>query len=280
MTDLHALHDAFAELERRADAASAGMPLDLAPRRQSQRRPVSRLVPVAVSALVVAGLAAGATRLAPGGNGGTDGGTQTGASPGGAPATARPQPSPTPPHSVVPRDPDDLAARFRVVLGGSATFTVTETGAAARITLPPGPDATSKPTAPGAAVDRQPNGSQTTHVGAAIVGTLTAGGVTGGYDLQIYPDDNPGKAQCDDPDRSHCTVSTLADGSTLAVGQERLENAANGVTYQVSLVRPDGVTFLMHVSNERSPKGASQVLAAHPPLTTDQLVAIVTSDRW
>jgi hypothetical protein len=234
-------------------------------------------VPVAVTALVVAGLAAGATLLAPG----HDGGTQTGVSPGSGSSTARPQPSPAPLHSVVPRDPDELAARFRVVLGGSATFTVTETGAAARLTVPPAPTATAHPrVSGGTTVTRQPNGSQTTQVGAAIIGTLTAGGVTGGYDLQIYPDNPGGKAWCDDSDRSHCTIRTLADGSTLSVGQEPLENAKNGVTYQVSMVRPDGVTFLMHVSNERSPKGGSQVLGAHPPLTTDQMVAIVTSDRW
>jgi hypothetical protein len=277
MNDPHALHDAFAELERRADAASAFMPLELPPRRRPQRRPAARLVPVAVTAFVVAGLAAGATLLAPG----HDGGTRTGASPGAGSATPRPQPSPTPPHSVVPRDPDELAARFRVVLGDLATFTVTETGAAARVAVPPNPTATAHPRAgTGTTVTRQPNGSQTTHVGAAIVGTLTAGGVTGGYDLQIYPDDPGSKARCDDPDRSRCGIRTLADGSTLAVGQEPLENARIGVTYEVSMVRPDGVTFLMHMSNERSPKGASEVLAAHPPLTTDQMVAIVTSPRW
>ena len=48
----------------------------------------------------------------------------------------------------------------------------------------------------------------------------------------------------------------------------------------MNLIRADGVEFLMHLSNERDPKGASPVLAAAPPLTTDEMVAIVTSDLW
>jgi hypothetical protein len=117
-------------------------------------------------------------------------------------------------------------------------------------------------------------------VGAAIVGTLTASGVTGGFDLQIFRDEPGGTAQCDDPDRARCTVRRLADGSSLALGREPLQGARNALTYQVNLVRPDGVEFLMHVSNERDPKGASAVLAARPPLTREQMTAIVVSDRW
>jgi hypothetical protein len=116
--------------------------------------------------------------------------------------------------------------------------------------------------------------------GAAIVGTLTSAGTTGGFDLQIFRASPGSKPMCDDPDRSRCSVRRLADGSWLAVGRERLPNSANGITYQVDLVRSDGVEFLMHVSNERSPKGASDVLATHPPLTTRQMTAIVRSDRW
>ena len=46
------------------------------------------------------------------------------------------------------------------------------------------------------------------------------------------------------------------------------------------LIRADRVEFLMHVSNERDPKGESAVLAPQPPLSTDQMLGIVTSDRW
>jgi hypothetical protein len=77
-----------------------------------------------------------------------------------------------------------------------------------------------------------------------------------------------------------CTVTTLPDGSMLALGHEPLEGAPNGVTYQADLVRSDGVEFLMHLSNERDPKGDSDVLAPQPPLTADQMKSIVTSDRW
>jgi hypothetical protein len=46
------------------------------------------------------------------------------------------------------------------------------------------------------------------------------------------------------------------------------------------LLRPDGANFVLHVSNQRSPKGASELLGPRPPLTTDQMIAILTSDRW
>jgi hypothetical protein len=45
------------------------------------------------------------------------------------------------------------------------------------------------------------------------------------------------------------------------------------------LLRADGVDLTLYVSNQRSPKGASQKLAQQPPLTTDQLAALITSDR-
>ena len=40
------------------------------------------------------------------------------------------------------------------------------------------------------------------------------------------------------------------------------------------------VEFVMHVSNERDPKGAGAVLAPKPPLRLDQMTEILTSDRW
>ena len=116
--------------------------------------------------------------------------------------------------------------------------------------------------------------------GAAIVGVLTSAGVSGGYDIQIFQSDPGTKASCDDPDSSTCDVRRLADGSWLATGREPLQNHADGVTYQAELVRPDGVEFIMHVSNEPDPKGAGAVLAPKPPLTVEQMTGIVTSDRW
>ena len=70
----------------------------------------------------------------------------------------------------------------------------------------------------------------------------------------------------------------LPDGSKLAAGQVALEGS--GVTNEVKLLRPDGVVFIMHVSNRQSPKGLGPLLGAHPPLTVEQLVSIATSDRW
>jgi hypothetical protein len=160
---------------------------------------------------------------------------------------------------------------FRVVLGDTATFTVTDTGHAVSVSVP------SRMSSGGGVQLPTPAGKPN---GAAIVGVLTAGGVSGGYDIQIFQNDPGTKATCDDPDSSTCSVRRLDDGSSLATGHEPLQNNPNGVTYQADLIRPDGVEFLMHVSNERDPKGESAVLAAHPPLTVDDMAGILTSDRW
>jgi hypothetical protein len=255
MTDLRTLTDAFAELERRGDAAAARMP-DGLPRRA---RTTSRLVPAAVAAAVVAGLATGVALFAPDDEVG--GGTMA--------ASASTPPTPPAPAATVPATPAELAGRFTDVLGDLATFTVTETGTPVRITLPP---------APGDGRSQEPVADPTPS-GVAIVGTLTSAGVTGGYDLQIYRgSESERESWCDSPEEG-CARSRLPDGSSLAVGTTTTLEGG-GVTYLVNLVRPDGVTTLMHLSNQRSPKGASDLLAPRPPLTTGQMVAIVTADGW
>lgn len=299
MTDFRTLTDAFAELERRADEASAAMPADTA----HHVPPRHRAGPLLIAASVVAVLAvvAAVALLARGRNAGTDA------------AAGPPTPTQRATHSAspktsdtfqVPQTPAELARRFQVVLGGSATITVTDTGAPVQASVPAAPTRTvpavpnhvvpgvprhGVPATPTQTVPAVPNGSTGYQTalpasgeanGAAIVGTLTASGVTGGFDLQIFRDRPGGTAMCDDPDRSRCTVRRLADGSSLAVGREPLQGAAHAVTFSVDLIRPDGVEFLMHVSNERDPKGESSVLAAQPPLTTQQMTAIVTSSRW
>ncbi len=281
MTDLRTLTDAFDELERRGDAAAARMSNEVPLRRQS--RPMTRLVPVAVAVAVIGGLATGVAVFAPGG----DAGTPVGAAPTSATPTAPPTPvstTPTTPTSPVPATPEELADRFRTVLGDTATFTVTDTGHPMSVGVPesmpqtpgnaPAPDGSGGPADP-----LQPEGTGTPN-GAAIVGLLTASGVTGGYDLQIYQSEPRTEAFCDNPDQANCTINQLPDGALLAIGQTALEGSPNGVTYQVNLVRADGVTLLMHVSNERDPKGASEVLAPQPPLTVDRMVAILKSDGW
>jgi hypothetical protein len=273
MADLQTLTDAFVEFERRADALpssrSSGEP---AGRRHSQHR--SRPMLLVATVVAVLAVAAGALGIARN----TDRSDRTGPPMQSQGVAAGPGPSTsasTPAPFSIPRTPAELARRFRVVLGDSATFTVTETGApvAARV-----PAATRSPGAPSVPVataepTREPHG-------AAIVGVLTAAGRAGGFDLQIFRESPNQPASCDDPDRSRCTVRRLADGSSLAVGDEPLQGSENGVTYQVNLIRSDGVEFLMHLSNERDPKGASPVLAASPPMTKAQLTALVTSDRW
>jgi hypothetical protein len=268
MNDFNTLTEAFAELERRADAVTANRPAEpVAVHRASRHR--SRPLLVAASVVAVATAAVGATLIV-----GDDGSAPGHKAAGSKTATVS---SPVvPPAFEIPTTPEDLAQRFRIVLGDTATFTVTETGHAVTVQAPPAPTHTGRNR-----IHNVPTSSaQATPNGAAIVGTLTAAGRTGGYDLQIFRATPGSRPMCDDPDRSHCTVRHLADGSWIAIGRERLQNAANAVTYQVDLVRPDGAEFIMHMSNERSPKGASDVLAARPPLTTRQMTAIVTSDRW
>ncbi|MFE9749836.1 hypothetical protein ACFYOT_33405 [Saccharothrix saharensis] len=260
MTDSRALDDAFEELERRADAVTAARPFELP--RAPASRPNARLVPIALAAAVVAGVATGAVLLVPNADPGT-----TTARPGASSSAPEPVVTTTPPPAH--DSPEVLAERLQAVLGDLATFVVTERGpGATRMTLPASPHSASPDV--GAQPGRQ--------VGASIGGTLTSAGVTGGFDLVVYPGTTGERVGCGAPDEPGCTVRDLPDGSTLAAGQVALEGS--GVTNEVKLVRPDGLVFIMHVSNRQSPKGLGPVLGAHPPLTVEQLVAIATSDRW
>ena len=264
MTDLTKLSDAFAELERRADTATSATTFDVPVARGRLRWPL-----VAAAALGVAAVAGGVAVVAQS--------SRPAAAPvaGGHSVTPRPT-TPAPVSATasvafrVPDSPDELARRFRVVLGNSATFTVTDTGHAVTVRVPS--------YSPGAGSGAQPtmSASPGTPNGAAIVGTLTAAGVTGGFDLQIFTTTPGSKAFCDSPTR--CSITRLADGSSIAIGRSRV--IGGGMTYEADLIRADGVEFLMHVSNERDPKGESTVLANRPPLTQAQMKAIVTSGRW
>jgi hypothetical protein len=269
-TDLRTLGAAFAELERRADAAAAATTFAVPARRHHARIPL-----VAAASVGVLAVATGATLLAEHAGSGARHVAAGGASSPAALTTAAAPGTVSSPGITVPATPEELEQRFRDVLAGSATFTVTDSAGS----TVGGPEPTSSgsrvpghshPSAPATLSAGSSNG-------AAIVGTLTAGGVTGGFDLQILQDGPGGHgAWCDRP--RHCTIKQRADGSSLAVGREGLEGG--GVTYQADLVTGDGVEILMHVSNQHDPKGDSRVLAAHPPLTEQQLAAIVTSDRW
>jgi hypothetical protein len=97
MTDLHTLHDAFTELERRADAAApAALP-------QPRRARGFRLVPMMATMAAVVALAAGAVWLVPNDTAGTRVADQS-----------------------TSGSPEALADKFRAVLGDTARFEVTK----------------------------------------------------------------------------------------------------------------------------------------------------------
>lgn len=255
MSDLRTLNDAFAELERRADAAATG----LAPATRPHR--ALRLVPVAATVVAVAGLVAGAIWLVPG-----DSGTQSA----GPPTTSVSAPSSTTPRSSVPATPEDLIARFRDVLGDTATFEVTD-----KATVPQYPPSSTGAQETASVVTPDPDAPTS----GLVAGTLTSAGVTGSFDLWIRPTDSEPDVECDSRIED-CVGSTLPDGSRLVTGTGRV--SPRGVLYLACLKRPDGTTILLHVSNQASTDGvdAGKTISPQPPLTLDQLKAIVTSDKW
>ncbi|MET0237583.1 MAG: hypothetical protein ABW224_23260 [Kibdelosporangium sp.] len=261
MSDLRTLHDAFTELERRADAADMGT----APVTR-QRRAV-RLVPIAATVVAVAGLVAGAVWLVPG-----DSGTPAA----GPPTTS----SSTMARSPVPASPDDLIARLRVVLGDTATFAVTT-----KTTVPGASPSSAKSRQPGTEsvvtpLPANPDGPTSALVG----GTLTSAGVTGSFGVTIYPSDSDPSEWCSRSRGRDCDLSTLPDGSRLATGTA--QPAPGAVSHLACLKRPDGTTILMLVGNQEDPQGAvinspgGAIYSPRPPLTLDQVKAIVTSDKW
>jgi hypothetical protein len=265
MSDLRTLHDAFAELERRVDAAAAGTAPIVRPRR------AVRLVPVAATVVAVAGLFAGAVWLVPGNSG----------TPAGPPTTA---PSTTTSRDPVPHSAEDLIARFKVVLGGTATIDVISKN----VLGPPSPSNNpgTPSNNPGTGVvarplDREPDA--TTY--ALIYGTLTSSGVTGSFNLSVHPAGDSGpETWCRTYIQTDCVVSTLPDGSRLAT--ETARPAPGAASYLACLKRPDGTMVFLQVSNQEDPAGAvigtpgGKFYAPQPPLNLEQLKAIVTSGKW
>ncbi|GGN13618.1 hypothetical protein GCM10011609_62730 [Lentzea pudingi] len=258
MSDLRTLHDAFAELERRADAAATA-PV-VRPRR------AVRLVPVAATVVAVAGLFAGAMWLVPADPG----------APAGPPPTAL---STTTARSPVPHSSEDLIARFREVLGDTATIDVTQE----HVLGPPAPSKNPGQTGM-VVIPQRVEPDATTH--ALVGGTLTSAGITGSFNLRIHPGGDSGGpgTWCRNSHPVDCVVSTLPDGSELATETARL--APGAVSYMACVKRPDGTMVRLHVGNQEDPGGAvigtpgGRFLSPQPPLTLEQLKAIVTSGRW
>lgn len=275
MTDLKTLRAAFDALEERADLAAAGAATDLRP----PRRPVRALAPLGAAVAVAATAAVVVVWQQSGAN-------QPAATPGGDSSAAAAPVSSTASAPARTASADQfppstgaaLTAKVREILGDTAIVDVTETAVPGVVTLtvPSGPPPSEVgPTIPVGSTVRLPSGGGS---GASVVGTLTADGRTGGF--QVVADQTaPGsKATCDGG--TECSVRTLTDGTSLAVGSWHDDAVAGGVTYQVEAVRPDGRDVLLHLSTERDPKGHSTTIASALPLTVAQMTAFVTSDRW
>ncbi len=275
MSTLRTLHDAFDALEHRADAAPSPAPEIAAPR-PARHRTGHLLAPVAAAA-AVAVIAAAVTvwqHARPGAPA-----KQPAA--GSAAATTSQSASTTHPRGRFqpPTTPAELAAKTRAILAGIATIKVTDYPVPASVpaSVPAkGNHSTPTPTPiPSQSSVSVPIGR---NPGSAIFGTLSATGVTGGFDLNVFLASPGSKASCDEG--TGCTLHDRPDGSTLAIGTWHDPSVPGGITYQVELVRPDGADILLHLSTEHNPKGRSTVTASHTPLTVDQMTDFVTSDRW
>ncbi len=259
------LHDAFAELERRADArplAGIGARPGKPSRAPMLLIAASVAVVLALAAVFAVRFGAAPTRksTAPAGEAThtgdwmRPGGRHQILPPGGKPLAVPGHKAPPLVHALpAPRvthpSADSgfeqrFAAAFHDVAGNGASYTVT---------LRPG--------------------------GPVLVGQMTVDGVTGGFDIQDYRAGRGTTASCDDPDRVKCDVRSMPNGASLSTGSESLQTDPGGVTQQAEYVSSDGVEFVMHVSNAADPKGAGHV-GPKPPLTIEQMVTILTSDRW
>ncbi|MGI8664840.1 MAG: hypothetical protein ACR2N4_02215 [Jatrophihabitans sp.] len=254
MTDLRTLAEAFSELESRAGTVPVRMPDLVTADRGVRARSVRLLVPAAAVAVVLAAAAPAAwQQLHPR----TDIGTGTGrlATAGGtgsrpsAPSSAHVSRPPSVPRYRPPASVAALTARARTILTGIATIEVSQGAEPAQ-----------------------------THSGPAIGGSLTAAGQSGGFDLLVASAGPTERAQCDEG--FACTVRTLTDGTTLAVGAFRDPQTPGAITYQVLAVHADGAAVQLHLSTERDPKRHSTVTASRIPLSVQQMTSFVTSDRW
>ena len=257
------LHDAFAAYEQQADRLTESRARAGESAYRTGATPVRRrrMLLVAASVVGVAAVATGIALVEPGRGsdhvGTAAGGLASSVSTAGTASLAkRPGPAATasatasapatpitrpPTARPVPSTRAEMIAAFKRVLGKRATFTVTESH------------------------------------GNYLKGILTAHGKQGGFDIQAA-DGRPGDtAFCEDAETSHCKITRTAAGGSLSTGHEA---AGGGLLYLVNYVRPDGGSFLMHLSTLSDPKGGGTSLGSTPPLSIAQMAKILESPRW
>ncbi|WP_163513645.1 hypothetical protein [Fodinicola acaciae] len=259
MNTLRTLHDAFAELEKRADATP--VQAHIVPERPARGRLAAPLLTAAAVAAVVAGVA---LWQQPVGN-----------------RTVQPPAAPAANKAATYTPPDTaakLAAKARTILAGVATVTLDNSRSSncGAVIVKVGPRASHD-------TDRsptrlEPDKKPRTCSGAAIGGRLTRGNATGGFDLAVYRTSRGEKASCDQS--GDCSLRTLPDGSTLAISTWRDPHVPGGLTTKIELVRADLADINMHLSTEADPKGSSARVGTTLPLTVEQLTAFVSSHRW
>jgi hypothetical protein len=265
MNTLRTLHDAFSALEERADATALHSDYTL-PERPTRHRLAPPLAAAAAVLAVAAGVAAwqasrdGHPARQPAASGSTPAPTTS------APTSVAPRPHRFRP----PATAAELATKARAILGDTATITVDPARSsdcgAVTMSLPAG--------SPGGYL---PSPQVAGCSGAGIVGSLTSGGLTGGFDLDVA---TATPAEATNTEWPGAMVRHRPDGSTLVTRVWHDSAAPGGTTYEVEFIRSDRADILMHVSTERDPKGQSAVTASRVPLTLAQMEAFVTSHRW
>jgi hypothetical protein len=231
---LQDLHDAFTELERRADLAEMDRRANLAdPTDLPKPRPrIVRSTPVFAAVAAVAALIVGAVWVVPSDFAGTTAGTTIAIGP--------------------PTTHKELEDRFRTVLGDTATFKVTEKG-------------TPK--------DAWANGPRWPD-GLSIAGPLTANGVTGWFELQIFP-----FRPCPDEQNHLCPPGGIKTG-TEATYTRHLEDNRVLVT-AVSVIRLSDDSHVLLQLGVNSGDGSIDKPPAKPtPLGYDEVNKIVSSELW
>lgn len=254
------LHDAFSELERRADAAGdlIGAPGLAGPRRHHPSRPVrigASAAAVLATAGAVAAVAVGIGLVSGRGSHHVAGASNPPTHSITAPVRTSTAPSTAQQSSVpatdVPKTQAALIARFRSILAGTATFTVASANSTDNL----------------------------------ITGVLTStSGTRGMYVLAL----DKNVAICGAMGRAGQTptplpcphLTTLADGSKLKVDPNFPDGPPHGVMNDAILSRPDGWQISLYTANVEGKYYGAPVLGKKPALTVKQVTDVVTSPEW